>query len=496
MAMASAGDGPGRDVPQDPDASDGRIAELTRISSSLPAWSLTDVQRDDADLLQTGGYAPLTGFMTEVEAAAVRAGRKLPDGSPWPLPVTLEVDAVTASAAQEAGRLALLDDDGTLLALLVVADTWEHAGVSHLGGRIEGVRPPGRWDFAELRAPVAQVRELLADAPGPVLAAQPTGPVDQRTAIRWVRAATRLDARLVLLPPVGADPEPRHIARVRSYRVLLDHLQVDQVDARLWLLPSARDGTDPDVAALHAVVARNAGVTHLALSEPGPMAERIAALGLEPVDLERFAARTDPPPGRLDDLVAAELDRADPPPSRRGFVVLLTGLSGSGKSTVAKVLRARLSEAGDRRVTLLDGDLVRRHLSSELGFSKEHRDLNVLRIGYVASEIAKHGGIAICAPIAPYDRTRQEVRDLVTAAGGGFVLVYVATPLEVCEARDVKGLYAKARAGELPGFTGIDDPYEPPEDAEVTIDTTSSSPEAAAEQVVARLVADGWYDPT
>jgi len=189
--------------------------------------------------------------------------------------------------------------------------------------------------------------------------------------------------------------------------------------------------------------------------------------------------------------VCDELRRTNPPRSRQGFTVFFTGLSGAGKSTIAKALLAKLLELGTRPVTLLDGDIVRKHLSSELGFSKEHRDINIRRIGYVASEITKNGGIAICAPIAPYESVRREVREM-TEAFGGFVLVYVNTPLEICEQRDRKGLYVKARKGLIQNFTGISDPYEPPLGAEVVVNTTEITPEEAAQTVILRLEADGY----
>ena len=180
-----------------------------------------------------------------------------------------------------------------------------------------------------------------------------------------------------------------------------------------------------------------------------------------------------------------------PPRQQQGFTVLFTGLSGSGKSTIANALMSKFLEMGGRPVTLLDGDLVRKHLSSELGFSKEHRDINIRRIGYVASEITKNGGIAICAPIAPYDQTRRDVREAIEP-GGGFLLVHIATPLEVCESRDRKGLYAKARAGIMKEFTGISDPYEEPADADVVIDTTSVTAEESAQQIILHLEAEGY----
>lgn len=184
-------------------------------------------------------------------------------------------------------------------------------------------------------------------------------------------------------------------------------------------------------------------------------------------------------------------ERAQPPPDAQGFTVFLTGLSGSGKSTIAVALRASLMETTGRPVTLLDGDLVRRLLSSELGFSREHRDLNVLRIGWVAAEVVRHGGIAICATIAPYDEVRRQVRRMIEPLGG-FLLVHVATPLETCEARDRKGLYAKARAGSLPNLTGVSDPYESPADAELTIDTRHTSVDESCALIVARLTSAGY----
>jgi sulfate adenylyltransferase len=192
--------------------------------------------------------------------------------------------------------------------------------------------------------------------------------------------------------------------------------------------------------------------------------------------------------------IVKELRRSYPPRDKQGFTVFFTGLSGSGKSTIANVLLVKLLEMGGRPVTLLDGDVVRKHLSSELGFSKEHRDINIRRIGFVAAEITKNGGIAICAPIAPYDRTRKDVRAMVEE-GGGFILLHVATPLEECERRDRKGFYAKARAGIIKEFTGISDPYEEPHDANIVIDTTGFTPEEAAQEIILHLERDGYIGP-
>jgi sulfate adenylyltransferase len=225
----------------------------------------------------------------------------------------------------------------------------------------------------------------------------------------------------------------------------------------------------------------------LGLIEPGT--ERGELSGAE---LGALLDSGDPVPAWLmPEAVAAELSRARPPRSRRGLVVFFTGLSGSGKSTVARDLRDALLERGDRTVSLLDGDVVRRLLSAGLGFSREDRDLNIARIGYVATEVARHGGIAICAPIAPYAAARAGVRSMVSEVGD-FVLVHVSTPLAVCEARDRKGLYAKARAGLITSFSGVSDPYEEPADAAVTLDTSLVSRRDAVATVLAYLSRGGW----
>jgi sulfate adenylyltransferase len=220
--------------------------------------------------------------------------------------------------------------------------------------------------------------------------------------------------------------------------------------------------------------------------------EGARVLTLSGTDLrERLAAGRDIPEWFTSPDVAAALQRRHPPRRSQGFTVFFTGLSGSGKSTIANALMVKFLEMGGRPVTLLDGDIVRKNLSSELGFSKEHRNINIRRIGYVASEITKNGGIAICAPIAPYDSVRKEVRDEIQPLGG-FILIHVDTPIEVCEERDRKGLYAKARAGIIKEFTGISDPYESPQDADVVIDTTVLSPEQAAQQILLHLESEGY----
>jgi sulfate adenylyltransferase len=198
--------------------------------------------------------------------------------------------------------------------------------------------------------------------------------------------------------------------------------------------------------------------------------------------------------GDYSDEIAAIVEADRPAPNRQGLVLFFTGLSGSGKSTVAQAVVDTLLEQGQRSVTTLDGDLVRRHLSAGLTFSRTDRETNIRRIGWVAAEISRHGGVAVCSPIAPFDQTRQDVRAMAREAGGAFFLVHVATPLEECERRDRKGLYAKARRGEIPEFTGISSPYEVPEDADLRIDTTGRSVDDCRDEVLGALVAAGFVD--
>ncbi len=359
-----------------------------------------------------------------------------------------------------------------------------------------------------------------------------------------LRAARDVEANLLIHPVVGMTKpgDVDHYTRVRCYQAIMPGYP--HGTAMLSLLPLAMRMGGPREAVWHAIIRKNHGVSHFIVGrdhagpgsdskgEPfyGPydaqevLRQHESELGVTMVpflnmvyveDRDQYMPEDEVPEGarvlsisgteqrrRLNegsDLpewftppdVAVELRRSYPPRARQGFTVFFTGLSGSGKSTIANVLLVKLLEMGGRPVTLLDGDLVRKNLSSELGFSKEHRDINIRRIGYVASEITKNGGIAICAPIAPYDATRKDVRAAVEP-GGGFLLVHVATPVDVCEARDRKGLYAKARAGILKEFTGISDPYEEPADADVVIDTTTHSAEEAAQQVILHLESEGY----
>jgi sulfate adenylyltransferase len=453
-----------------------RAGDRLRALGETPSWGLTPSQLVDVELLLTGAFSPLRGFMTAEHAEASALGGRLPDGLVWPAPIVLEVDETIARTLAPRGRLILRDFEGTPVALLTVDDVWSTTSVA---GLLEGLRLPPHQDFAALRLAPTAVRAVLEEQGwSRVLALPLAGSLTPDVAREALDAAQRLDAGLLvlgLLPPGGLDAAD-HFPRVRGLLTAYATLPTDR--ARLIVLPWNGAASLERERVLRAIVARNYGCTHLALGRGAEMAalDDVGIAGVE---------------------VASPFERPDraalglPPPTRRGVTVFFTGLSGSGKSTIANLVRVRLLEHGARAVTLLDGDLVRRHLSSELGFSREHRELNVRRIAYVAAEIARHGGLTICAPIAPYDDGRREARALVQAVGD-FVLVFVDTPLEVCEQRDPKGLYAKARAGLVPAFTGVSDPYERPADAEIVVDTTTMTASDAADHVMSWLTARGY----
>jgi sulfate adenylyltransferase len=359
-----------------------------------------------------------------------------------------------------------------------------------------------------------------------------------------LHAMREAKANLLILPVAGMTKpgDFDHFTRVRCYRKVVRHYPPDSF--LLNLLPLSMRMSGPREAVLHAIICRNYGCTHIIAGRdhagPGcdsngksyyPLDEacRMIEMHAEEIGVslisfsemvylpfeDEFRATDRVPEGsqaisltgtdirrriregrRVPEWasfpeVIEELQKAYPPPRRQGITVFMTGLSGAGKSTIAKILYSKFLEMGERPVTLLDGDIVRHNLSSELNFSKEHRDINVRRIGFVASEITKNRGVAICAPIAPYTKTRDEIRKTIEAYGG-FVEVYVATPLDVCESRDRKGMYAKARAGLIKGYTGIDDPYEEPASPEVRIDTSHISPDEAAQEILLFLGQKGF----
>ncbi len=415
----------------------------------------------------------------------------------------------------------------------------------YVGGRVLGIEAPQHYDFVEWRHTPCELRKHFARLGWRrVVAFQTRNPLHRAHVELILRAARTTGANILLHPVVGLTKpgDINHYSRVRCYQKVLRHFPHGA--AALSLLPLSMRMAGPREALWHAIMRKNFGCTHFIVGRdhagPGknkdgkdfypPYAaqELVLAhqreLGIEILPFQEMvyveeraeylpSDRVEPgeqvlgisgtefrhrlhegleiPAWFSYPEVVEELRRTHRPKIRQGVTVFFTGLSGAGKSTIAKALLARLLEIGERSVTLLDGDVVRKRLSSELGFSRAHRDLNVLRIGFVAAEITKHGGIALCTPIAPYAATRAEVRRMISECGG-FFEVYVSTPLEVCEARDRKGLYAKARAGLIKEFTGISDPYEAPPHPELIIDTKDCTPLEAAAAVLNRLETEGF----
>jgi sulfate adenylyltransferase len=506
--------------------------ELPADLANWPAWTPDDEQLGQLELLTSGAFAPLGAYLTAEDLSAVAARGELADGTPWPIPVTLIVPAAVVPA--EADRLVLRDPEGSPLAVVEITEraAADAAGDAlRLAGPVTALRAPEHGPFRALRRRPADVRAQLGSAP--VLAFTTRRPLGQRQLGQLRHLADQLRARILLLPLVAGPAElvVRPESLVRAVRAAARQLPESTLVVPVPLPPQ---GNAADELRARAVVAAAYGATHL-LADGGrvageprdrsgkpefdfkklgleilaegewaydPLAEVWRPLGRIEPGLERgelsdgelgeLLDRGDPLPAWLMPAgVAAELRRARPPRSARGVVVFCTGLSGSGKSTLARDLRDALLERGDRTVSLLDGDLVRRLLSAGLTFSRADRDLNIARIGYVATEIARHGGIAICAPIAPYADARAGVRRMVSEVGD-FLLVHVSTPLEVCEARDLKGLYAQARAGVIGSFTGISDPYEEPGDADIVIDTSVVSRHDAVAAVLDQLTRGGW----
>ena len=548
------------------------VNELKGHSREWPSWDLTARQLCDLELLLSGGFSPLPGFMTRADYEGVCHDMRLSSGLIWPIPVTLDVTEDFAKTLKPgSSKIALRDPEGVMLGVLHVEEVWKpdrkaeaqavfnsiskaHPGADYamnkanpwyVGGRIEGTQLPSHYDFRALRLTPAELRAEFARLGWRrIVAFQTRNPMHRAHQELTFRAAKQVEANLLIHPVVGMTKpgDVDYFTRVRCYQLLTSKYPSGTV--KLSLLPLAMRMGGPREAILHALIRKNHGCTHFIVGRdhagPGndtdgkpfygpyeaqevfkkhqadigvtmvpfnmmvylededkyfpddevPKGARV--LNISGTELrQRLNEGRDIPPWFTYPEVVHELRRSYPPRHKQGVTIFFTGLSGSGKSTIANVLLTKFLETGGRPVTLLDGDLVRKHLSSELGFSKEHRDINIRRIGYVASEITKNGGIAICAPIAPYDATRKHVRGLIEPVGG-FILVHVSTSVEVCEQRDRKGLYAKARAGILKEFTGISDPYEEPADAEVVINTADLTPEEAAQEIILHLEREGF----
>ena len=425
---------------------------------AIPQWTPSARELGDLDLLVSRAFQPpLAGFVDPATAGAAS-------------PITLVVSDTTAKAALAAGHLDLIDPEGAPLARLTVEGSWDAtAGEVGIVGPVEPLAHNEFGPFRSLHLTPEQVHELHD--------------IDDLIAVPVVRPLTYDDIAIInkaaeetgLLPMLLAcvgDGMPEQVSGPALVRATIEAAALVETSVHTIAVSAADHGwltehgdfRSPNDWLLASVSAAYASTT-LTLADE--------ATGDRPEVIEAIVVR----------------DR--PPRDRQGAVIFFTGLSGSGKSTLARALVDHILERGERTVTSLDGDVVRHHLSRGLGFSREDRETNIMRIGFVAAEISRHGGLAICSPIAPFESTRQSVRAMVGAAGGGFVLVHVATPLEECERRDRKGLYARARAGEIPDFTGISSPYEEPSEG-LKIDTTDRDIAECLDELTDALIAAGW----
>ena len=543
-------------------------AKLATHAATLPSIQISARAQHDLELLATGAFSPLTSFLGRADYERVVAEMRLADGTLWPIPVTLPVDA---DAPVEIGaEVVLRSAKNEILAVLRVDEIYksdrqeeaarvlgtndpkhplvaemERWGSRNISGELRVLALPAPPDFRELRRTPAQVRAALERlSRANVVAFQTRNPLHRAHEELTKRATESVDGVLLLHPVVGLTKpgDVDHYTRVRTYKALTEN-HYDENRVLLSLLPLAMRMAGPREALWHALIRRNFGASHFIVgrdhASPGTdstgkpfygpydaqelVAAHAAEIGVQMlpfhelvylVDEDRYEEASRVPAGAAtrsisgtqvrDEYlaagvplpqwftrpeVAAILGESHPPRHRQGVCVWFTGLSGAGKSTTAEMLVALLLEHG-RQSTLLDGDVVRTNLSKGLGFSKEDRDANILRIGFVAAEVVRHGGVAVCAAVSPYRAARDGVRALV--GGDRFIEVFVDTPLEVCESRDAKGMYAQARSGAIKGFTGIDDPYEAPLAPELVLDTTQTDAESNARRIIELLRERGF----
>ena len=544
---------------------------IKKLSSSMPEVILNDRQICDFELLTTGVFSPLKGFMKQIDYESVLDRMRLESGELWPVPICLDIPQSLAAALETGQSVSLRDSEGFLLGIMNIEDIWpldmekealaiygtqdkSHPGVDYLynksgkyyiGGELQALNLPIHPDFKQIRNTPAEIRKIFSKLGWKrIVGFQTRQPIHRPQFEMTIQAMQKARANLLLLPIAGVTKpgDFDHFTRMRCYQKIAAHYPPDSYV--LNLLPLAMRMAGPREAILHMIIGKNFGCTHFVIghdhASPGNDSNNkpfykydeatelahnaVKELGIETITFEemvylpfedeykiaskilkdidtisfngtdiqkRIRTGKKVPDWASFPEVILELQKSYPPPSKQGFTVFCTGLSGAGKSTIANILYSKFLEIGTRPVTLLDGDIVRRNLSSELNFSKEHRDINVKRIGFVAAEITKNRGIAICAPIAPYEKTRAQIRESIEAHGG-FFEIHVSTPITECEKRDRKGMYAKARAGLLKGFTGVDDPYEDPSNPELKIDTTGLTPDEAAQEVLLFISQKGF----
>ena len=485
---------------------------------------------------------PVTLDISEAFAAKVEPGQDiaLRDQEGVILATITVTDKWVPDKSREAEMVFGADD----LAHPAVNYLHHRAGPVYIGGPVTGIQQPVHYDFKARRDTPNELRAHFRKMGWTrIVAFQTRNPLHRAHQELTFRAAREAQANLLIHPVVGMTKpgDVDHFTRVRCYEAVLD--KYPSSTTHLSLLNLAMRMGGPREALWHAIIRKNHGLTHFIVGRdhagPGKNSQgkdfydpyaaqdlvrtHEAEVGLQMVDFKQMVYVQEkaqyypvdevPAGSTVLDIsgtelrrrlregleipewfsfpeVVAELRRTSPPRAKQGFTVFFTGFSGSGKSTIANALMVKLMEMGGRPVTLLDGDVVRKHLSSELGFSKEHRDINIKRIGYVASEITKNGGIAICAPIAPYASTRREVREMIEQYGA-FLEVHVATSIDECERRDRKGLYRLAREGKIKEFTGISDPYDVPENPELRLETENVDVDNCAQQVILKLESMG-----
>lgn len=541
---------------------------LAERAASMPSIIATPRTENDLELLATGAFSPLDGFMNRADTASVIAEMRLANGTLFPIPVNLMTDEFDGLRLD--AEIAIRTVKNDLLAVLTVTEIWEWSseefaqnvlgtddlahplvaessrwGKFFLSGPLRIINLPQHFDSLDLRLTPAETRtRLTALGNSDVVAFQTRNPLHRAHEELTKRAAELTNATLLIHPVVGLT-KPGDIdalTRIRIYREVIRR-HYDAAATLLAVTPLAMRMAGPREALWHAIIRRNYGANHLIVgrdhASPGNdsqgrhfyppdaaadlVREYESETGVNAVAFDEMVYLADEnryeerrrvaPDARTMSISGTELRRdfldlgralpewftrpetakiladAYPPREKQGFCLWFTGLSGAGKSTTAEVVAVMLGEIG-RKTTVLDGDVVRLNLSKGLGFSPGDRDTNIRRIGFVAAEIVRHGGAVICAAISPYRATRDDVRRMIGSEN--FIEIFVDTPLEICEQRDSKGLYASARRGEITGFTGIDDPYEPPENAAIILSTVTQSPKDNALRVIEKLIELGF----
>ncbi|KAG9244991.1 ATP sulfurylase [Calycina marina] len=552
-----------------------RHAELTAEADKLPAIVLSERQLCDLELILSGGFSPLEGFMNEKDYNGVVTENRLADGNLFSMPITLDMskESIEELSVKPGARFTIRDfRDDRNLAIITIDDIYkpdktkeanevfggdeEHPAVKYLfhtakefyvGGKIEAINRLEHYDYVALRYTPAELR-LHFDKLGwsRVVAFQTRNPMHRAHRELTVRAARSRFANVLIHPVVGLTKpgDIDHFTRVRVYQAILPRYPNGM--AVLGLLPLAMRMGGPREAIWHAIIRKNYGATHFIVGRDhagpgknskgeefyGPYDAQYAVekykdeLGIEVVpfqmmtylpDSDEYRPKDEVEKGvRTLDISGTELRNrlrtgreipewfsypevvkvlreSHPPRSDQGFTVFLTGYQNSGKDAIARALQTTLNQQGGRSVSLLLGETVRSELSSELGFSKQDRDKNIARIAFVAAELTRARAAVIAAPIAPFAIARTHARSLVEQYGD-FYLIHVATSLEYAEKTDKRGIYKKARCGEIKGFTGVDDPYESPEKADLVVDIEKTSVRSAVHQIVLMLEAKGLLD--